>query len=792
MSKRSDEYSAQSIQVLKGLEAVKKRPGMYIGDTSDGSGLHHMIYEVIDNSIDEALAGYCNKIIVTLNNDGSVSVSDNGRGIPVDIHKQEGISAAELIMTRLHAGGKFDDNSYKISGGLHGVGISVVNALSEWLSLTIWRNNNQYQMSFNDGVKNQDLHINEKGLPDKTGTEVKFFPSRKIFSSISFDFEIIKTRLQEISFLNSTVSIEFKDCRTQPHQMVNFRSDDGIMSFVKFLSKSNDSLHDIIHITGEDKGIFLDIAFQWSDHSSETSTAFTNNIKQKDGGSHLTGFRGALTRVINNYLDKNPISKRQQVKPVSEDMREGLTSVISVRVPDPKFSSQTKDKLISGEVRSIVESIVYDRLLRWLEINPKDARTISLKITQNAIAREAARKARSLSKQQNNANSMVLPGKLANCQEKDPNKCEIFLVEGDSAGGSAKQARDRKTQAILPLKGKILNVEKARFDKILNFEEISTIITALKITLNKQEFDLTNLRYRKVVIMTDADVDGLHIQTLLLTFFFRHLPQLIEQGCLYIAQPPLYKIKCRNNDVFLKSDIQLDQYLKTMILKDIKILLDGKQIDTKYTQTILEKLNILQDIIQEEKKEIPDYIVEILILEGYFGNIWNTKSIKQALCRYSGDSEIRWEIDEILDGIVITKHYYGVEETYKVSNSFLCIHNQEKLKKVIETLKTFLYNGKVYFKENIIHFRMVSELYADLLTLTKEEVYIQRFKGLGEMNPDQLWDTTLNPKTRTLLQVYVTDAKKANEVFSTLMGDIVEPRKRFIQRNASKAGNIDF
>jgi DNA gyrase subunit B len=790
-------YGADSIKVLKGLEAVKKRPGMYIGDTDDGSGLHHMVYEVVDNAIDEALAGHCDKVIVVINKDGSVTVTDNGRGIPTDIHKEEGISAAEVIMTQLHAGGKFDDNSYKISGGLHGVGVSVVNALSEWLELVIWRDGKEFNMRFEHGDKVRELAHKESSTPNKTGTQVRFFPSDKTFTQIEFSFATLEHRFKELAFLNPEISIELYDKREEEEKSANLHFEGGILNFVKYLDRAKQAINKTIRITGEQNGIFADVAFQWNNSYHENTLTFTNNIRQRDGGAHLTGFRGALTRVINNYAESNQLNKKQKIKLSPEDMREGLTSIVSVRVPDPKFSSQTKDKLISSEVRAVVESIVSEEFAKWLEINPKEAKIIISRMSESAVAREAARKARELSRKQTGLQISTLPGKLANCQEKDPAKSELFLVEGDSAGGSAKQGRDRKTQAILPLKGKILNVERARFDKMLNSAEIGTLITALGASLEDKEFDFTKLRYHKIIIMTDADVDGAHIRTLLLTFFFRYMPSLIESGYLYIAQPPLYKVKRGQSDTYLKDESELYSYLKEIIVKNSVIKLAEEELNEEKLGEILNKLITLSNIIKHYTNQVPAYIIETLLFTGFFrttNSEYDPKNIISNLNRYFVNSIINWEynFDDSGNEIELIKLEKGVRESYKISKHFFSEKNKDSLNKLIEELDDFITKGAFYYKDEKFEYSTALELTGKLFNAAKKGLYIQRFKGLGEMNPDQLWSTTLDPTNRTLLQVRVNDASEAESVFSTLMGDVVEPRREFIQTNALKVANLDY
>ena len=788
-------YEADSIKVLKGLEAVKKRPGMYIGDTDDGSGLHHMVYEVIDNAIDEALAGYCDKVLVTLNKDGSVTVFDNGRGIPIDIHKDEGISAAEVIMTQLHAGGKFDDNSYKVSGGLHGVGVSVVNALSEWLELTIWRNGKEFNMRFEHGHKVKELEGKESYIPNKTGTQVQFFPSDKTFSDIEFNFTTLEHRFKELAFLNPEISIELYDKRSEEEKVANLHFEGGILNFVKYLDRAKHAISNTIRINGEQNGIVVDIAFQWNNSYHENTLTFTNNIRQKDGGTHLTGFRGALTRVINNYIETNQLQKRQKVKISPDDMREGLTSVISVRVPDPKFSSQTKDKLISSEVRTVVESVVSEEFGKWLEINPKEAKVVMTRMAESAVAREAARKARDLSRKQSGMQISTLPGKLANCQEKDPAKSEIFLVEGNSAGGSAKQGRDRKTQAILPLKGKILNVERARFDKMLNFAEIGTLITALGTSLEDKEFDLSKLRYHKVIIMTDADVDGAHIRTLLLTFFFRYMPSLIENGFLYIAQPPLYKVKRGQSDTYLKNEAELHSHLKDIIVRNSVVELEYHKMLEEEWKTTLDKLITFSNITKNYANQVPEYIIETLLFNSFFAvsnQNYNINKIISDLSKCFKDKVIEWKYTFINNTLELIKLEKGVKESYQVSKNFFSEKNAEIMSKLVDEFSQSIKKGVVYYKDEALECVTITELVEKLFYNAKRGLYIQRFKGLGEMNPDQLWETTLNPQNRTLLQVKVKDASEAEEVFSTLMGDVVEPRREFIKNNALKVANLDY
>ena len=797
MNSRTQDYNANSIKVLKGLEAVKKRPGMYIGDTEDGSGLHHMVYEVTDNAIDEALAGYCDTIIIILNVDNSITVIDNGRGIPIDIHKDEGVSAAELIMTQLHAGGKFDDQSYKVSGGLHGVGISVVNALSKWLELTIWRDNQEFIMKFQNGYKVQELETKKILEFNKTGTQIRFFPSDKIFSHIQFNFSTLEHRYKELAFLNPGISIELHDKRKSDTKSTHLRFQGGILSFVKYLDRGKNTINKTIKITGVLNEIVVDIAFQWNNSYHENTLTFTNNIRQKDGGTHLTGFRGALTRVINHYIDNGQYQKKQKVKISSDDIREGLTSIISVRVPDPKFSSQTKDKLISSEVRHVVESIVSEEFTKWLEVNPKEAKLIISRMFESAIAREAARKARDLSRKQVRNQISTLPGKLASCQEKDPKKSELFLVEGDSAGGSAKQGRDRRTQAILPLKGKILNVERARFDKMLDFAEIGTLITALGVTIDNKEFDLTKLRYHKIIIMTDADVDGAHIRTLLLTFFFRYIPSLIKKGYLYIAQPPLYKVKRAKSDTYLKDEVSLNYYLKEIILRNSTVSIDQVVLNQSEVKELLDQMIKLSSAIKNNRKQIPEYIIETLIFSKFFHHSSNSQKKMSLLIKKLNllfkNNEIKWQLIEKGNEISIYKIEKGVQEIYTVDQNLFSEKTRDLLVDLSITLAHFVENGCFLYKdENLFQNCTISTLIDKIFIYSRKGLYIQRFKGLGEMNPDQLCDTTLDPNKRTLLQVTIDDMDSAEEVFSTLMGDIVEPRRDFIKHNALKVMNVDY
>ncbi|MES2677096.1 MAG: DNA topoisomerase (ATP-hydrolyzing) subunit B [Pseudomonadota bacterium] len=795
-------YGADSIKVLKGLEAVRKRPGMYIGDTDDGSGLHHMIYEVVDNAIDEALAGHCDEVNVALNSDGSVTVRDNGRGIPTDIHEGEGVSAAEVIMTQLHAGGKFDQNSYKVSGGLHGVGVSVVNALSDWLELTIWREGKQHQMRFENGDAVTSLKVTGDAN-GKKGTQVTFHPSKATFTSTEFTFSTIEHRLRELAFLNSGVRIVFKDLRdeVEPKEIILYY-EGGVEAYAKYLDKSKVAMHQTIVInTPETNGITVEVAMQWNDSYHENVLCFTNNIRQRDGGTHLAGFRAAITRVINNYATTNKLFKKEKIVLSGEDVREGLTCVLSVKVPDPKFSSQTKDKLVSSEVRQVVESGVADKLGQWFEEKPADARIIIGKSLEAAQAREAARKARELTRRKSVLEVSNLPGKLADCQEKDPALSELFIVEGNSAGGSAKSGRNRKNQAILPIRGKILNVERARFDKMLASTEIGTIITALGAGIGKDDFDETKIRYHKIVIMADADVDGSHIRTLLLTFFFRHMPKLIEKGYLYIAQPPLYKVKKGSSEVYLKNEQALQSYILENVLGDAVLKSKAGDRTGKDLADFVNKLNKFNTLISGITRILPAHIAEIGALNGLFDDAW-TKDDKAAgkvaqnlvkqLQKNNDDDDVVWS-SEIVDGnINIIKETRGVKNTMLISKTIVLAPEAQALKTIAPEIADDFAAPLTLVKKDEQH-KTTSPI--SLLTLIneigKKGLSVQRFKGLGEMNAEQLWDTTLDPSNRTLLQVKIDQYEDADETFSILMGNVVEPRRDFIQENALKVVNLD-
>lgn len=796
-------YSSESIKVLKGLEAVRKRPGMYIGDTDDGSGLHHMVYEVVDNAIDEALAGHCDEVLVALNADGSVTVRDNGRGIPTDIHKEEGVSAAEVIMTQLHAGGKFDQNSYKVSGGLHGVGVSVVNALSDWLELRIWRDGKEHFMRFKHGEAEAPLKIVGDAKGQK-GTQVTFHPSNQTFANVlEFSFSTLEQRLRELSFLNSGVRIVLKDLREEePKESILFY-EGGVEAYVKYLDRTKNALHQTITLIASDKtsGISLELSMQWNDSYHENTLCFTNNIRQRDGGTHLAGMKAALTRTINNYAADNKLFKKEKIVLSGDDVREGLTSVLSVKVPDPKFSSQTKDKLVSSEVRTHVEAWVNDKLAQWFEERPADAKAIVGKAVEAAQAREAARKARELTRRKSALEVSNLPGKLADCQEKDPALSELFIVEGNSAGGSAKSGRDRKYQAILPIRGKILNVERARFDKMLSSTEIGTMITALGTGIGEQDFDPSKVRYHKIIIMADADVDGSHIRTLLLTFFFRHMPKLIEHGFLYIAQPPLYKIKKGSSEVYLKNEQALQSYVIDNALNNAILKTSAGDRAGADLNDFVSKLGKFAHLIHNLSRVMTAEVAENLALAGAFDKSWikNTAKAKSLIAKIekifaeSHDEEVTWkaEINEFED-IEISKETRGVKTVYAVKNSYFDLPEIEPLAKLKEQISDD-FSGALKFirgdEERAV--KKPIELMNLILEIGKKGVSIQRFKGLGEMNAEQLWETTLDPANRTLLQVKVEQFDEADETFSTLMGNVVEPRREFIQENALKVVNLD-
>jgi DNA gyrase subunit B len=795
-----DDYGADSIKVLKGLDAVRKRPGMYIGDTDDGSGLHKMVYEVVDNSIDEALAGHCDGVEVSLNPDGSVTVRDNGRGIPVEIHKEEGVSAAEVIMTQLHAGGKFDQNSYKVSGGLHGVGVSVVNALSKVLDLRVWRDGKVWEMRFIHGNAEAPLKPVGECPKDKTGTEVTFTPSDETFTSIEFNFSTLEHRLRELAFLNSGVKLILSDNRKKETKTVELFYEGGLQAFVAYLDRAKTVLHKpAIYIKGEQGPMSVEAAMEWTDAYHEDVVCFTNNIPQRDGGTHLAAFRAALTRTINQYADKSGMLKKEKVELTGEDMREGITCVLSVKMPDPKFSSQTKDKLVSSEVRPVVETIIGENLANWFEENPADAKKIIGKAIEAAAAREAARKARDLTRRKGLLDVSSLPGKLADCSEKDPVLSEIFIVEGDSAGGSAKQGRNRQNQAILPLRGKILNVERARFDKMLGSEQIGTLITALGTSIGHEEFNIEKLRYHKIIIMTDADVDGSHIRTLLLTFFYRQMPEVIKRGYLYIAQPPLYKVKRGKNERYIKDDAELETYLIEGAVEDIRFkLFNGEITSGKDFQRILQ----LAKIVKQSMEQIVDRIGSQHIVEqtaacnGFSADERTQKTadaIAQRLDALSPSYEKGWKGISQNNGFTFARTIRGVETRIELGAEFLGSNEGQKLAKAHEVFTEFF--GGVGFllmpdgKE--VQITGPYDLFKKVIEGAKKGLAIQRYKGLGEMNADQLWETTLDPDTRSLLQVKIENADMASEIFSTLMGDIVEPRRDFIQEHALEVSNLD-
>ena len=802
----NEDYGADSIKVLRGLDAVRKRPGMYIGDTDDGSGLHHMVYEVVDNAIDEALAGHCDIAKVTLNGDGSVTVSDNGRGIPTQIHAEEGMSAAEVIMTQLHAGGKFDNNSYKVSGGLHGVGVSVVNALSEWLELRIWRDNSRHEMRFEHGEAVAPLAVTGTA-EGQSGTEITFKPSSETFSNVEFDFTTLENRLRELAFLNSGVRIRLTDDRKAEQKVTEFYYDGGLLAFVDYLNRSRNALHPTIYCNSDKENVGVELALAWTDSFHESTLCFTNNIPQRDGGTHLAGFRGALTRIINNYAQDSGIAKKEKVALTGDDSREGLTAIVSVKVPDPKFSSQTKDKLVSSEVRPIVEQAVGDALGQWFEEHPAEARKIVSKAYEAAAAREAARKARELTRRKGVLDVASLPGKLADCQERDPAKSELFLVEGDSAGGSAKQGRDRANQAILPLRGKILNVERARLDKMLSSAEIGTLITAIGAGVGNDPengMDAEKIRYHKVVIMTDADVDGSHIRTLLLTFFFRHMRPLIERGYLYIAQPPLFRAKRGSSEVYLKDQAALDDYLVTAGLKDAVLKnetglqMAGAELRDVTDSCIQLGRTIDQLTIQISNRDVIEQaaIAGILNLD-MLGNEEAAAYLAKRLDQISDPLERGWHAvaENANDGaqIVISRTLRGITETHYLNRKFIQTSEARQLDKAAGLLQKIFAKGASFVTANAeFAIKGPSELAAQVTALGKKGAQIARYKGLGEMNPDQLWETTLDPDQRTFLQVCVNEEEEANMAFSTLMGEAVEERRNFIQENALKVSNLDI
>ena len=788
-------YNADSIKVLHGLEAVRKRPGMYIGDTDDGTGLHHMVYEVLDNSIDEALAGYCDRVDVILNGNGSVTIIDDGRGMPVDTHKEEGVSAAEVIMTQLHAGGKFDNNSYKVSGGLHGVGVSCVNALSDWLDLTVWRNDKEYYARFEDG--NTVKHLVEVGeAVGKHGTKVTFHPSKEIFTQTEFNFDTLEHRIRELAFLNSGVHLRLIDERSSETKTIDMEYEGGIKEFVKYLDTSKNSLHgEPFFLKGEKDGITVEVALEWTDSYHETCLCFTNNIPQRDGGTHLAGLRGALTRTVNNYAVSSGIAKKEKVDLAGEDMREGLTVVLSVKVPDPKFSSQTKDKLVSSEVRPVVEGIVGEKLEQWFEEHPTEARLVIGKVVEAAAAREAARKARELTRRKGALDMASLPGKLADCQSKDPADSEVFIVEGDSAGGSAKQGRDRAHQAILPLRGKILNVERARFDRMLSSAEIGTIVTALGTGIGRDDFNADKCRYHKIIFMTDADVDGAHIRTLLMTFFFRQMPELIERGYVYIAQPPLYRAKRGNSETYLKDDAAMEEYLISSGTEGaILQMANGTQIAGADLVARVEQARIARSLILAMSRHIPYRIIAQMAIMGMFGGdkVYDD-TFAQRLDMMEPEYERGWKCAYTdKNEFVFSRVLRGVTEKYVVDETLMNCTEAHQLDKMAKELQEFYAQpSTLRVKDEEFLIQGPVSLAEAVFKVGKKGVAINRYKGLGEMNPEQLWETTLDPNNRRLLQVKITHQDEAEQVFSTLMGDVVEPRRNFIQDNALNVANLD-